>query len=446
MADLNGKWKKSYTKKDLLTIAKEKSVNNCNLETMNKAQLMEIIGIDSRGSRGTGQMVRMQGHKLFPQVMCSQGNTLYLFDGATHAVWKAEVTFNSGIPSGKPSLIFNLANSQVSSIAIYGSVVHIASPSVDGGLYSFDVNTQRLQRVVNNTSELTVSGVSSNPHHVIFSDSTSSQLFTLHADGSTTLLSGVKQTGNSLTSNDGFSSSCSHAQPTVLCLEQKSIFVCDLANLSIRLITGLRPLLKYHSSIAKVFEAFTVHSDSFGFRTPLPPRTEIQNLEEACQIYKSMLAGVRLLYDNSNLKPNGPHDPLPFITIEMFDDLLHGTRSLFHMISSVNEDYATKPAALLSIPCEHHFSSMRSRYQMPTLLQYCDLLSTVIDETIKKATISSYLYFTHKKSYYPHAKFTMNKRVIYSGKSTPVPQLLLMIGNSCLTGEKTIVLVSMLIS
>ena len=48
---------------------------------------------------------------------------------------------------------------------------------------------------------------------------------------------------------------------------------------------------------------------------------------------------------------------------------------------------------------------------MPTLLQYCDLLNTVIDEQIKRATVSSYLYYTHKKSYYPQPQLQQLVRV-----------------------------------
>lgn len=345
-------------------------------------------------------MIRIQGHKLFPLVMCSQGSTLYLFDGATHAVWKVEVTVSSSIPSGQPSLVFNFANS-VSSIANHGSAIHIASPSIHGGLYRYDIDTKQLQRVVGNDDKVTVTVVSSNDHHTVFTDSSSSQLFSLLPDNSTTPRSGVARTGKTFTSKDGFSSSCSHAQPTVVCLEEKSVFVCDLASLSIRIVTDLKPLLRYHSFITKVFQAFAVHSHSSGFCTPLSAPNTIQNLQEACQIYQCMLAGVRKLCGNNELKPNGPNGSLPFITIEMFDELLNGTRNL------------------LTIPCEHHFSAMRSRYQMPTLLQYCDLLTTVIE----KATVTAYLYFTHKDSYYPQDDFRMNKRVPNGRHSSPVPRL-----------------------
>ena len=38
---------------------------------------------------------------------------------------------------------------------------------------------------------------------------------------------------------------------------------------------------------------------------------------------------------------------------------------------------------------------------MPTLLQYCEQLNDVVNESLKRLTISSYHYFTHKDSFYP---------------------------------------------
>lgn len=94
------------------------------------------------------------------------------------------------------------------------------------------------------------------------------------------------------------------------------------------------------------------------------------------------------------------------VKIKLHHDLYDTTRQL-------NAHYKIHPTALLSIPCEHHFATMRSRYQMPTLLQYCDLLASVIDETLRRTTVSAYIYYTSKKSYYLRPTYHIKKNVRY---------------------------------
>ena len=58
-------------------------------------------------------------------------------------------------------------------------------------------------------------------------------------------------------------------------------------------------------------------------------------------------------------------------------------------------------AELLSVPCEHHFATIRPHYHMPTLLQYCQLQSDVMVESLKQMTTTAFKYFTGTASYYP---------------------------------------------
>ena len=87
--------------------------------------------------------------------------------------------------------------------------------------------------------------------------------------------------------------------------------------------------------------------------------------------------------------------------MKMFNELSNNINNLIQSIKSVNVNYPLHSNALLSLPCEHHFSTMRSRYQMPTLLQYCEQLNDVMNESLKRLTVSSYHYYTNKHSYYP---------------------------------------------
>ena len=39
-----------------------------------------------------------------------------------------------------------------------------------------------------------------------------------------------------------------------------------------------------------------------------------------------------------------------------------------------------------TVPCEHRFATIRSRYPMPTLLQYCQPPNDVMAESLKRMT------------------------------------------------------------
>jgi hypothetical protein len=118
-----------------------------------------------------------------------------------------------------------------------------------------------------------------------------------------------------------------------------------------------------------------------------------------------MLSAIRENARNPALKPNGPEGSLPDITIDMFTKLSENTKIIFDLIHSLNPGYQIVNSSLLSVPCEHHFSVMRQRFPMPTMLQYCEHLGVVVAETLKKLNLKSYHYYTHKDSFYPTPTF-----------------------------------------
>ena len=393
---------KVMSKRDLsLLVKKNNLADDATIAAMSKKQLVDLLGHrgEERQSRGL-QVVKLSGAKLLPLAMCSMGNILYLFDGATNGIWKVELDAQADRYVGNTYLLVNLPQGCHSS-ALSCTVDHlyIACPTEKGGLFQFDFNTASLECLKGNDGNHTIVGVCANKHLVACSNKSTGQVHIL--DGrNLVILSGEKQNGDTLTSRDGFSSSATHAQPASMCVDDKTVFVCDEAAVSIRIITDVKPLLKYHLTIDKLYEAFSVHSDSRGYSANCSIPTVLNNLQEICDVYKDMLDGVRLAADSSLLKPNGPQGSLPFVTMEMFTALHQNTAELCKLIASLNDSYRIQMPSLLSVPCEHHFSNMRSRYQMPTLLQYCDLLNTVVAEDIKRLTVSSYKYFTGKKSYY----------------------------------------------
>ena len=73
------------------------------------------------------------------------------------------------------------------------------------------------------------------------------------------------------------------------------------------------------------------------------------------------------------------------------------------IIKDLTADYeqAFRSLSILTLVVEHFYSNMRGRYAMPYMLQYAQLLMPTIQETVKKMTNASFIYFTRKKAHYP---------------------------------------------
>lgn len=406
MFDENSKGKRSMlTKADITRIVRERGLaDDITTSSMTKTQLIELLG--GTPDRPAQLKMKLKGASLTPHSICSSasGDLLFLFDKPTCALWSVQVTNTPTSSTGAASLVVNLPqNSLAQGIASHGESLYIACPTHDGGLLHYSTSTAQLQTVARNSDNCMIMSVTVSNDKIYYTDRCGGLVYQYDPSTEThSVFSGIAQESVKLTSRDGFSTSCTHAQPGPLCMLQKTVIVCDQASTTLRLVTNIDSLMAYHKTISNIYEVFSIHSNTHGFRELCPTGQTKIKLADVTKHYQTMLEGVRAMHEAPNLKPNGPHGSLPYITMEMFNSLERNTMDLYSVVASVNLHYEVNMKSLLSIPCEHHFATMRTRFPMPTLLQYCDLLSVVIDESVKRQTVSAYHYFTNKTSYYPN--------------------------------------------
>ena len=123
----------------------------------------------------------------------------------------------------------------------------------------------------------------------------------------------ISTTGQKHAARDGFSSQALHAQFGPIFITENTLTVADIASLSVRLISSVSSLLKYHASIDKLFQVFSIHSGKLGYREMLGNDDIISTLQSVVTMYNIMLSDVRDIHNNPSLKPNGPHGSLPHI-------------------------------------------------------------------------------------------------------------------------------------
>lgn len=387
---------------------------------MTKSDLLGLLG--EPDDPAILQCVKLSGAKLFPQAatVCEE-QQLLVFDGATHGIWHLQINISRGKFSGTASLILNLPTvSQVTSINCSSTHILIASPEIsNGGLFTCTRSGESLSRLVENGPQRVIHGAIFNTHDqsILFTDTTAHQIFQLHSDSKVVEFSGRRQEDQELvTSTDGLCKHCTHAQCTSIVMMGKSVLVADQASASLRIISDLQALNNYHQTISQLYMVFKVHTGNIGYRDSLGSDQVSTKLDRMCNVFRCMLQQVRDRVGNSALKPSGQQGSLPYVTMMMFEDLTKNTSALFSLVDSLNRFYTVDTTALLSVPCEHHFSVMRSRYAMPTMLQYCQQLNTVIAETLKRMTVTGYVYYTSKDSFYPHPEF---KSVVLSKARRP---------------------------
>ena len=390
------KKKVSRSKKELEALVVEQGLlpADTNPASFTKQQLMTLLGEENTAEQPTNfSTVKINGYRLSPVALTSVNADLIVADGSSNSLWRLKTsTMNNTVHVEESSVLCSVPTA-ARSISASSNSIYITTST---GLHVYENDELKLMK-----KDSDFYGVAANDSQVVVS-SNNGLVYKVHM-GELQVLSGMEQLGDSIQSMDGFSRTAYHAQPGPICLEQNSVVVCDVASLSIRIITSIQPLLEYHGIISNLYQAFAVHSDNIGFRTVLSTSAIVDKMTSVCNYLDCMVAGVREVTGNAFLKPNRPQGCVPYTTVNMMHSLLNSAKSVGEFVADT--DYKVHPAALLSSPCEHHFATMRSRYPMPTLLQYCDHLDVVIAEQVKRATVSSYRYFTAKESYYPNPDF-----------------------------------------
>ena len=370
--------KKSYRallKAELIQQVKDHGLvpDDLAIDGLRKAELLEILEksrLDD-GAPTEFRKVVMEDHHLHPVAMCVHSTVdmastdwpnIVAVDGATNAVWSVKLGGRTRITDTATHLYNFPPEERGRSVAINGKQIYCLSKK---SLFILDLD---------GSCKVTIPSPSSQFHSICANDLTvivsdlSGILYRL--EGRELIrVSGIETESENLVSQDGYSLTAKHAQPGPVCMLSNSVFVADLASLSIRILTSVKPLFKYHQSIDQLYKAFSIHTDNHGSAQKKSTDTVIQTLQNVCSTLDRVVNGVRDVCKEPQLKPNGAQGSVPYVTVDMFHDLENNVKWLQLILEQQNPGYELHSASLLSDPCKHHSSVMRSRYPMPTLLQ-----------------------------------------------------------------------------
>ncbi|VDI33729.1 Hypothetical predicted protein [Mytilus galloprovincialis] len=195
-------------------------------------------------------------------------------------------------------------------------------------------------------------------------------------------------------SEDGCQTTAQFQQPTSVCSEKKTVFVCDNAVGQVKLITPSSSLLKYLEILHKLLSTFGFTKDkhNFSIDDAISRLTDIDDC--LCDIeIKTITSEKDALQgpDGANSMQT-KHDISQLITaLKSLRDVVNKTEPLFKAKLSLKSTFTTI--------VENIFSEMKGIDDTPLMIQFARRFSNCVRELFKRITQMCFLYFTSEYSH-----------------------------------------------
>lgn len=226
-----------------------------------------------------------------------------------------------------------------------------------------------------------------NDGNVVFTDRGSRVIRVLSEDGVHREITEFAGSGKKRP-KDGSYFAASFSQPTAVCVEGKTVFVTDTAAGAVKLITPT-------TSLCKFLEVLDLLSTMFGIHLRGVPG-EVHSIAEAVSSLTKIRSMLEQWIDEVQTKmgrKTATQGPQGTISTKH-------KRSLEILEDSFLVDFWIKKVQTLTLIVENFFSKMRSRNDMPTVLESAHLFAYMVRESLKQLTDTGFSYYTSPSSYY----------------------------------------------
>ena len=182
--------------------------------------------------------------------------------------------------------------------------------------------------------------------------------------------------------------------PTVDTVKGKTLFVTDTAAGAVKLITPT-------TSLCHFLEVLDLLSTMFGIHLRGVPG-EVHTIAEAVSSLTKIRSMLEKWIDEVQTKmgrktaTQGPQGTISTKSRRSLEILADSLSVLGGFLDQKCPDFhnVLKLAATLTLVVENFFSKMRSRNDMPTLLEFAHLFAPTICESLKQLTDTGFLYYT----------------------------------------------------
>ena len=328
---------------------------------------------------------------------------LMVTDGHSHCVFQVTISNDGACLRGTVTQLLKLPeSSQPYGLAFTGTDLYVSDSSSDGGIIKLNLTTSDSVIIVKNGSPLchTVHGIDvMNDGDVVFTDRGSRVIRVLSEDGVHREITEFAGSGEGMP-KDGSYFDASFSQPTAVCVEGKTVFVTDTAAGAVKLITPTTSLCKFR-------EVLDLLSTVFGIHLRGVPG-EVHTIAEAVSSLTKIRSMLEQWIDEVQAKmgrktaTQGPQGTISTKSRRSLEILADSLSVLGGFLDQKSTDFhnVLKLAATLTLVVENFFSKMRSRNDMPTVLEFVHLFAPTIRESLKQLTDTGFLYYTSPSSYY----------------------------------------------
>ncbi len=335
-----------------------------------------------------------------PLALCGCGDDLmFLSDLQSNSIKQVTIENNGAVLKGTVVSVMHLEQGVLPyGISVFRNKLYVADSRDQGGLIRFDLSNGTSTVVVKNQSaecQRIHSVAVTSGDDVIFTDRDAKKIKKF-SNGTVTEIAG---SGSGL-SQDGSAQSASFVQPTAICIEENTIYVCDTAVGRVCIVSPMSSLSSYLEQNDTICKTFGIHLRG----TPPEIFTVSQGIDK--------LRGVSSWFNSWERETReslgrtgavqGPQGISSSKSISSVNIITESLQSLKETIEYVNSGYLNqlRLASLLTLVVEHLFSKMRSRNPTPTVLEYAYLFGPTMKESVKQLTKCGFHYFTARSSFY----------------------------------------------
>ena len=172
-----------------------------------------------------------------------------------------------------------------------------------------------------------------------------------------------------------------NAQPTGIVLEGETIFVTDTAVGSLRMITGISGTVQYLHMLHDLSSSFGLYICMGRISHTTVLKKPLTSIRMLCNFWMPSK-----LQQSGKVAVQGPEGSPASQTVESARMILTTLGNIKGALEQTSPDYINRLdlSSLLTPVCERLFSTVRSRYEMPVVLQFAQLFSPVVRESLKQ--------------------------------------------------------------
>lgn len=266
----------------------------------------------------------------------------------------------------------------------------------DGGIERISCTGTRVEREdILERSPSIISGITYTGENLVFTDAQDHTLNFFDGARVTTSLGGTQGM------QDGFTASFN--SPSSLASFKETVFVCDINNQAVRVVSSLKSYKELGEKIGPFIDLFNLHEEKTKSARQKP------TLNDGITVLKGVADVMKTIQDDACSRtgkrcPQGPDLALTKPTRDAFKMLHDSFRKIRSGLSDKDLNHIAEDlsfAAFTTLDTEHFFAGMRTPSRpTPDMYDYATRRPCCIIESVEKTYQSSFVFYTGPQSHY----------------------------------------------